>query len=77
MTTSKFEIGITYEMRFIGDYNLRPHFICIKRTDKQVTLKGTHEIIRKKIAISMDGDEYVSAGSYSMSPTIYSKDIAK
>lgn len=77
MTTAKFEIGKTYQMRFIGDYNLRPEFVCIKKTDKQVTFQGKHETIRKKIVISMDGHEFISAGSYSMAPTIYSTDLVK
>jgi hypothetical protein len=71
METTKFETGNIYEMRFITDSELKPKFICIKRTDKTITFqrfKG-EEIITKKIRIH-DNEEYILAGSYSMAPVI-------
>ena len=71
-----FEVGNIYEMRFIGDFELRPHFICTKRTPKTASFKGlnTGEIINRRIKISDEG-EYVVDGSYSMAPTIRAKRV--
>ncbi len=74
MTTSKFQIGKTYEMFFIGDADLRIQFVCVKRTDKTVTLKGTHETLNCRVK-EYSGSEYVKAGSYSMVPTIYADKV--
>ena len=74
MTTSKFQIGKTYEMLFIGDADLRVQFVCVKRTDKTVTLKCTHETLNCRVK-EYSGSEYVKAGSYSMAPTIYADKV--
>jgi len=74
MTTSKFQIGKTYQMLFIGDADLRVQFVCVKRTDKTVTLKGTHETLNCRVK-EYSGSEYVKAGSYSMAPTIYANKV--
>ena len=70
-TTTQFETGNVYEMTFIGDSNLRPQWICIKRTDKTVTFerfKGTESMTRR-IKI-WDNVEYILDGTYSMAPQI-------
>ena len=67
--TAKFELGKTYNMRFIGDSDLRPEFVCFKLTAKTATFQGKHEKISKRIKV-YDGVEYVLAGSYSMAPSI-------
>tara|TARA_R110002051_G_scaffold226859_1_gene289401 strand:- start:811 stop:1035 length:225 start_codon:yes stop_codon:yes gene_type:complete len=67
--TAKFELGKTYNMRFIGDSDLRPEFVCVKLTAKTATFQGKHEKISKRIKV-YDGVEYVLAGSYSMAPSI-------
>jgi hypothetical protein len=72
----KFEEGNIYEMRFIGDSDLRPQFICVKRTAKTVTFerfKGT-EKITKKIK-EYRGVEHIHAGNYSMAPSIYADKV--
>jgi hypothetical protein len=74
-TPAKFEIGKTYEMSFIGDSNLRPHFLCIKRTEKTATfqrVRGGAETLTRKIK-TYSGAEYVLEGNYSMAPSINSK----
>ena len=75
---AKFKVGSTYEMRFIGDSNLKPKFTCIKRTEKTATFKRYErtETFTKKIKTSDDG-EYVLYGNYSMSPIIRAKNIVK
>ena len=71
MKTAKFETGATYQMRFIGDNELRPEFVCIKRTAKTATFKGDNEIITRKIKTFGDnGSEYIVTGNYSMAPSI-------
>jgi hypothetical protein len=66
----KFEPGKSYQMSFIGDSELRPAFLCIKRTDKTATFKGKHEVITKRLKLNDGRYEYILAGSYSMSPSI-------
>ena len=72
MTFTKFQRGNIYEMRFIGDSELRVPYICVKRTAKTVILQGldNKETLKKKINI-FDGVEYIKAGTYSKAPTIY------
>ena len=75
-TMTTFEAGSVYEMRFIGDSNLKPLFICTKRTAKSVTFerfKGT-ETFTKRVKISDDA-EYVLYDTYSMAPIIRSTRI--
>lgn len=74
-TTATFTIGSTYEMTFIGDSELRPKFICTKRTPKTVTFKDLHdgEVITRKVR-NYTGYETITLGSYSMAPGISSED---
>lgn len=74
MTATKFETGKTYKMLFIGDADLSPLFVCLKRTDKMVTLKGTHETLNCRIKL-YNGCEYIKAGNYSMAPSIYADKV--
>ena len=67
-----FETGKKYEMRFIGDSDLRVVFECVKRTDKTATFKSKSETITKKVLFH-DDSEYIKYGSYSMSPVIKAK----
>ena len=72
MTTVKFIVGNVYEMRFIGDSNLRPQFICVSRTDKSasfVSAKNITEKLTRRIKL-WDNAEYVLEGTYSMAPRI-------
>lgn len=74
----KFEEGNIYEMSFIGDSDLRPQWICIKRTAKTVTLERfqkTESITRRIKTSFYDGVEYILEGSYSMSPSIYANKV--
>lgn len=79
MKTVKFETGNVYEMSFIGDYNLRPQYICVKRTDKSVTFEKfptASEVITRKIKV-WDNTEYILEGSYSMAPSIKASRIVR
>ena len=79
METIKFETGNVYEMSFIGDSNLRPQYICVKRTEKSVTFEKfptASEIITRKIKV-WDNTEYILNGSYSMAPSIKASRIVR
>lgn len=73
----KFEVGNIYFMHFIGDSELRPQWICVKRTAKTVTFERFKqtESIKRKIKV-WDGAEYILLGSYSMAPSINAKRVA-
>jgi hypothetical protein len=67
-----FEAGNIYEMRFIGDSDLRVKYICVKRTAKNATFErfqNPGDGITRRIKV-WDGSEYVLDGSYSMAPSI-------
>jgi len=71
-----FEISSIYEMRFIGDSDLKVNYICIKRTAKTVTFErhGKTEKITRRIK-EFNDSEYIRDGNYSMAPAIYAKNI--
>ena len=68
---TQFEAGNIYEMSFIGDSELKPQWICIKRTAKTVTFERFQkkESITRRIK-SYNNCEYILDGSYSMAPSI-------
>lgn len=73
METLKFETGNVYQMTFIGDNDLRPEFICIKRTSKTVTFdrfKGARSRAMTRRIKVYDNCEYILDGNYSMAPSI-------
>jgi hypothetical protein len=73
-----FTPGTTYEMRFIGDSQLRPHFTCIATTGKTATFKGSRgEVIKRKIRTDSEGVQYVVEGNYSMAPSISASHVVK
>ena len=74
---TKFEVGNIYEMRLVGDNDLRPHFICTKRTAKTVTFesKTGNEKFTKRINKCTEGHDRIVHGSYSMAPYIKSNKI--
>ena len=65
-------------MRFIGDSDLKPEYICTKRSAKFATFESVRASgeIRRKIKTDFDGFEYVVDGNYSMAPSINSKHIS-
>ena len=76
-TNTKFEAGNIYEMNFIGDSQLKPKYICVKRTKATATLSclTTKENITRRIKIDHNNNEYILDGSYSMSPSIRSNKV--
>lgn len=80
----KFEPGNIHYMSYIGDSNLKPKWICTKRTAKTVTFdtilkeganfKINQETITRKIRI-YNGEEYIVEGCYSMAPSIHAKKV--
>jgi hypothetical protein len=75
--TTRFEEGNIYEMRFIGDSDLKPQFICLKRTAKTATFQrfqSTEKAFTRKIK-TYNNSEYIVDGSYSMAPSINSNKV--
>jgi hypothetical protein len=69
---TQFETGNIYEMSFIGDSDLRPKFICVKRTEKSVTFERFQkpsDKITRRIKV-YDNCEFIVDGNYSMAPVI-------
>lgn len=76
----KFEANKTYEMSYIGDSELRPKWLCVKRTAKTATFQrpdDESEKMTRRIKIDSEGNEYVLQGSYSMAPCINAKRIVE
>jgi hypothetical protein len=76
-TITTFETGNIYEMRFIGDSDLKVKFICVKRTAKSVTFErfqNSNETITRRVKV-WDGSEYVLDGNYSMAPSIKASNL--
>lgn len=72
MTTTKFEIGNIYEMRFITDSDLSVKYICVKRTEKTVKFErfgNPSDSISKKVKV-YNNEEYVVTENYSLAPCI-------
>ena len=71
MNIATFNPGSVYEMSFIGDSNLRPQFVCVKRTAKTATFKAidSNETLKRRVKV-YDNSEFVLDGNYSMSPRI-------
>jgi len=75
----KFEVGNVYEMTYVGDSNLRPKYICVKRTDKSVTFErfqSKDEKITRRVKV-WNNSEFVVDGNYSMAPIINASRIIK
>ena len=67
-----FEANKIYQMRFIGDSDLKVNYLCVGRTAKRATFQkvgSTSEVIKRGVKVH-GGTEYVLEGSYSMSPCI-------
>lgn len=83
-STVKFEVGNIHYMQFIGDSNLKPRWIVVKRTPKTVTFERVlkpgvnfeinHESLTRKTRVYR-GVEYIHEGNYSMAPSIYADKI--
>lgn len=76
MENVKFKAGTNYEMRFIGDSDLKVGYTCIKVTEKTATFKNikNSELITRKIKVH-NLCEFILLGSYSMAPSIYASNI--
>lgn len=66
----KFEVNKAYQMRFIGDYELRPLVSIIKRTDKTVIFQERSEVKRAKIHTNGEEEFFYPYGKYSMAPIV-------
>jgi hypothetical protein len=71
---TRFEVGETYMVRSIGDYDCQYVFTVTKRTAKTVTVEYFGESITRHIKISeWDENEYIMPfGTYSMAACLSS-----
>ena len=78
--TREFEVNSVYEMRYIGDSDLRVEYIVIKRTAKTITFdRFKHPLLERfsrRVRLDSEGREYIVDGSYSMAPSISAKNIS-
>lgn len=75
---TKFEPNNVYEMCFIGDSQLKPKYICVKRTEKTATFQRfqhPEDEIKRRIKLDSYNSEYVLDGNYSMAPSISSRKV--
>lgn len=77
MKTSIFEIGKTYNMKYIGDSQMLIQWTVIKRTAKTIQVQDQWgETMQKRIKFdSYSNSEFIEKGSYSMAPVLYAKNI--
>ena len=75
LENNKFEAGKKYQMRFIGNADLKVQHTCVKVTAKTATFQKGDEVFTKKIKLDTYGNEYVLYGVYSMAPAINSKHV--
>lgn len=76
-TVTKFEESNIYEMQFITDSELKPRFICVKRTNKTARFERFQhpsDGFTRKIQV-YNGVEYIRQGSYSMAPSIHADNL--
>ena len=73
----QFEEGSIYTMSFITDSELKPQFICVKRTKSMVTFERFQdtEVVKRRVKVGSDGFEYIVDGNYSMAPSINAKNM--
>lgn len=76
---TQFEVGNVYEMRFIGDSELKPWYICVKRTEKTATFEAwkrpNDKAITRRVKSTFDGHEIIFDGNYSFAPSINSNRV--
>lgn len=71
-TPARFEVGATYQGRFVTDYDSTFRRTVTKRTDKSVWLTDGRDVKQFRIKMTYDGSsEYCEPmGRYSMSPDL-------
>jgi hypothetical protein len=65
-----FEIGKTYAVRSICDYDCIYSFKILSRTAKQITVEVHGEIVKRGISVWEDVEQFKPFGSYSMAAII-------
>lgn len=74
--TAQFNVGQTYSVRSICDYDCIFSFTILSRTEKTVTIKHHGNTVRRKVRV-VEGVEAIDPhGRYSMSPVLWANDKA-
>lgn len=68
MQTIAFKKGQSYQIRFVGDNDLRPSVEILDRTEKSVFAKVENKISRFVVKIHDNTEFIMPLGSYSMAP---------
>ncbi len=75
--TVKFEVGPTYEMRSVCDYNCVWLGTLVKRTEKFVTMYVVGQgDVRCKVNVRDGVEEIMPLGRYSMAPVMKADKVA-
>lgn len=74
--TKRFEIGKTYSVRSIADYDTIFSFEILDRTAKTVTTKVRGKIVRRGIQLYGSVEQFKPFGTYSMCTIISADDHA-
>ena len=77
-TTTTFEAGKTYTMRWICDADATTEITIERRTAKSVWIRDLHtrEIVRKSITVWDNVETIMPTGSYSMAPSLQADNVA-
>ena len=71
-----FNINTTYEIRYIGDSNLRTPMTVTRRTEKSVWVRVRNEDeTRLKVYNNGESEYVLPFGNYSMAPACYAKHL--
>jgi hypothetical protein len=73
--TTQFQVGRTYSIRSICDYECVYSFTILSRTAKTISVSVRGAIVRRKVGIDEKGIEYfMPYGSYSLAPCVGADD---
>jgi hypothetical protein len=73
---SKFQVGVRYATRSIGDHNCIYAFLILARTAKTVTVKIRGDIVKRGLQVYEGVEQFKPFGTHSMCAIIRADDRA-
>jgi hypothetical protein len=67
----QFQIGSTYQVRSLSDYDCVWDFVILGRTARTVTIIVNHEAVKRGIKVRNGVESFKPFGTYSMNPVVY------